>query len=73
MAYPDSENGPEDLYTLHMPRLVEYGVDVLNLPQGEAEQLAEQILLAALHQLSTIPDVPAWLEGAMEQAVRRTK
>jgi len=56
-----------------MPRLVEYGVDVLNLPQGEAEQLAEQILLAALHQLSTIPDVPAWLEGAMEQAVRRTK
>jgi DNA-directed RNA polymerase specialized sigma24 family protein len=70
---PNPLADPESLYDLHFPDLVNYAVNELHIPRREAEELAANILLGAIRQLATIPDVPAWLRGAMDIAVRGTK
>ena len=69
---PNPLADPEALYNLHIPGLVEYGVNELHLPLPEAEELATTALLASVRQLATIPDLPTWLRAAMAAAVRRT-
>ena len=70
---PNPLADPEHLYDAHIPGLVNYAVNELNVPRREAEELATGILLASIRQLANIPDVPAWLRAAMEAAVRRKK
>ena len=67
---PNPLADPERLYDLHIPDLVNYAVNELHIPPREAEELATNILLASVRQLATIPDVPAWLRGAMDLAAR---
>lgn len=72
-ADPNPLADPESLFHLHMPALLDYAVNELQIPRPEAEQLAANILLASIRQLATIPDIPTWLRGAMDMAVRGTK
>jgi hypothetical protein len=67
---PDSPRNPQSWYELHMPRLVEYGVEELHLTRAEAEALAHDVLLASVHQLPRIGDAFSWLSGAMQLAAR---
>lgn len=68
---PNPLADPDSLYDLHIPGLVNYAVNELQIPRREAEELATDILLASIRQLATIPDVPAWLRGAMSCAAGR--
>ena len=58
----------ESLYHDHFDALTQLGVERFALPSEVAEQLAHEVLLAALHQLPRMPDARTWLMAAMTSA-----
>lgn len=59
---------PEAFYQRYFPALVLAATSTFNIPEDEAEELAEEILVTSLRKLATIEDVQGWLLGALQAA-----
>lgn len=53
------------IYKRHFAALSEIAIDQFHLPHTEAAALAHDVLLAAIHNAPRIPDLTAWLRGAI--------
>lgn len=69
LSHPLDE--PETFYHEHAGELVRQAADTLNVPEPDAHQLANEILLSSLRHLPTIANPAKWLSGAMNCAARR--
>jgi hypothetical protein len=58
----------ESLYRDHFQAITEHGIAHFELPSDVAEELAHQVLLAAVRQLERMPDAREWLLAAMTAA-----
>jgi DNA-directed RNA polymerase specialized sigma24 family protein len=55
----------EAIYKLHFNVLSEMAVSEFHLPHGDAEELAHDILIAAIRSSPRITDLTTWLRGAV--------
>jgi hypothetical protein len=55
----------EAFYAQHFSALVRAATTCFAIPEEEAEELADAILLSSLRHLPTIDDVQTWLLGAL--------
>jgi len=53
------------MYRRHFDALREVAVTEFGIPEGAAEELAHDILIAALKHPSRITDLSAWLHGSV--------
>ena len=63
----------EAFYAQHFPALVRAATTRFAIPEGEAEDLADAILLSSLRHLPTIDDVQTWLLGALTSAAAQDR
>jgi hypothetical protein len=61
----------EVFYARYFPALVNAATTRFAIPEDEAEELADAILMSSLRHLPTMDDVQTWLLGALTSAVAR--
>lgn len=62
---------PETLYLLYFSQLVELATSQFAVPKADAEEMAYEVLIAAMHRTPAVANLQKWFEGAMICAAMR--
>lgn len=60
----------EAIYTHHFGILTQIATSEFQIPEPDAEEMAHDVLIAALRQSARIDDADAWFRGAITFAAR---
>lgn len=68
---PNLDDGQlEAIYTRHFGIITQIATSEFRIPEPDAEEMAHDILIAALRQSARIDDADAWFRGAITFAAR---